>query len=417
MRPIMQELIQKQQQTYNQVFLAHSKTFHNPTFHYDWWMFPVLAPSNVSEQSKKYSANTQDTKDLLNHKQFITTYANTIDKYLTNLKTYGWNKYDVRYAKMMSSLAQFITVSNTMLHDNKIASINTQLKALAKRAVSYAQSVPNASTFFRSSLSKLNSVTPKPAMPKPVITPKPAIPNTVIKPLNQPTLINPTPAAKPNNKISIDFNHGLLDNSIKTDAIVNAASTQPLAIKNWSGVAGAIYQNLQLTDKKILDTHWNKLGQQVFPGTSTSVKNAHGQPHRFELASGNKCYLIHAGSPKWIKDPKQHAQIKAKLISAYLSIMQGIQRHNQIAQYKIQTVAIPPLGIGIYQVPPQVSAQCAFAAFTEFFKTTNSKISIIIPLKDGKNRTSNDYLFGEELKKLITNQAANQPKSLGKFKK
>lgn len=131
----LEELIENQQNSYNNVFLKNPNTFHQPTFHYDWWMFPQEAPNFASETSRKFSVNDQEVKNLLRHNQFITTYEKSIKKYLDNLEEHGWNHYDIRYAKMVISLHKFICVSE----QHNMTDMNKRLKNLAQRAIKFAQ--------------------------------------------------------------------------------------------------------------------------------------------------------------------------------------------------------------------------------------------------------------------------------------
>lgn len=135
----LEELLQKQQETYQEVFLLHPTDFHHNSYHYDWWMFPLEAPDYLSETSKHYSVNNEEVKNLLADKQFISYYTTFMDAYLANLKSQGWNHYEVRFAKMLCSLNKFIAVSNELSQDNNIKEINDNLFKLANEAIDFAQ--------------------------------------------------------------------------------------------------------------------------------------------------------------------------------------------------------------------------------------------------------------------------------------
>lgn len=139
MRPHVIELIEKQQNTFVNLF-KKNPSFHRDIHHFDWWMFPLEAPrnANVTPMTRHFSIDVQDTQDLLQHDKFINTYLLSIEKYLANLKRYGWNHYPVRFAKMLLSLDQFIKVSDRLVSDPKIKAINEKLKQLANRALDYA---------------------------------------------------------------------------------------------------------------------------------------------------------------------------------------------------------------------------------------------------------------------------------------
>lgn len=166
----IKKLIQSQQKSYNEVFKKHPKTFHQPTFHYDWWMFPMKVPADasVSDTTRSFSITDKETQYLLTHTQFIQTYQNSIDKYLANLQKYGWNDYDIRYAKMVDSLAHFIAASDAYiikLNATKIVNVkdlvevNSHLKKSANIALRFAKkNIPEPSPFLKNGLRKLNKL-------------------------------------------------------------------------------------------------------------------------------------------------------------------------------------------------------------------------------------------------------------------
>ncbi len=159
MRDIMLELVNRQQDTYKNIF--SNPGFHNPNFHYDWWMFPVHVPLhiNVSETTRKFAVNHQDIIDLLHHQPFINTYINSIEKYLNNLNQFGWNHYDIRYAKMLNSLTQFIKVAELLKHEPGMSDILNKLNALAHRALVYAQAnIHNPSALLQQGYSSLSQI-------------------------------------------------------------------------------------------------------------------------------------------------------------------------------------------------------------------------------------------------------------------
>lgn len=165
MRARIRELIKNQQETYQDVFQESSSTCHQPTFHYDWWMFPqkVSPKVKVSTTSRKFSISDEDTSVLLRHKKFISTYLNSIDKYLANLERYGWNHYDIRYAKMLHSLDQFIKIS---AKSDDLVKHHLQLKKLAQRAINFAaQNITKRSSLLEAGLLKLNAALGNKALP------------------------------------------------------------------------------------------------------------------------------------------------------------------------------------------------------------------------------------------------------------
>ncbi|MCS5712132.1 macro domain-containing protein [Candidatus Berkiella aquae] len=428
----LNNLIQQQQATYQNVFLKDPKNFHQPTHHYDWWMFPLQAPANVNvtPTTRQYSINDEQAKTLLRHPKFISTYMHSINKYLNNLIQFGWNKYDVRYAKMLSSLNLFLKNVHTISSEGKMGEIKHLLTLLAEKASRFAQQIKQPSPFLQTSLYNLNEFLIHHPASKQTLT---MAPRVQAKPANRASNANvPTTKqqsgvdaskpqiqpARPNNaattnpllqQIAIDFDHGLLE--VNANAYVNAASINRLPVPQWGGVAGAIARLLNSdNDQQVLNSHWNSLGQCVTPGSAAFVSNPQGQPHLFQFGS-NQGLLVHAGSPMWNQSPVQQTQIKNQLTAAYKEVLQKIHQYNQSSQQKVNTVAIPPLGIGIYGIPAEISAQCAFDALTEFYKQ-NASLKVIFPLRDGKNTASNDYRFGQALKALLqnpTHQNVQQP--------
>ncbi|MCS5707968.1 hypothetical protein CC99x_003525 [Candidatus Berkiella cookevillensis] len=132
-------LIKQQQNTYQQVFLKNPTTFHQPTFHYDWWMFPIPVHPAASSTSKQYAVNDVEITQLLQHDLFMKTYFLSIEKYLNNLSKHGWNQYPIRYEKMLRSLSCFISVSQNLTKNHNIESIQKKLYPLASKAVEYAE--------------------------------------------------------------------------------------------------------------------------------------------------------------------------------------------------------------------------------------------------------------------------------------
>ncbi len=164
----IQKIIKNQQESYQNVFLKHRATCHQPTFHYDWWMFPQKVPAaiKVSAKSRSFAISDEDTKALLKHKQFTATYLRSIDKYLSNLEQYGWNDYDIRYAKMLHSLHQFLSVATLMKHDVD-AKIQSKLQSLAQRATRFAEKNINMpSSLLKRGAIKLNKLIENQPLPQ-----------------------------------------------------------------------------------------------------------------------------------------------------------------------------------------------------------------------------------------------------------
>ncbi|MBN9288711.1 MAG: hypothetical protein BGO43_08660 [Gammaproteobacteria bacterium 39-13] len=402
MKPALLDLIKQQQNTYQTVFLKYPNHFHQPTFHYDWWMFPLKAPkTGVTETTLRYSVDENDMLTLLQDKRFTQTYLESIKKYLANLAMHGWNNYPIRFAKMLLSLDQFLKVSQTALKANQIPGIkeiNQELISLAKNAVDYAtvinspHSLLNTGfTSLKRTLSSQNNVVAKPAIPvRPMVKQNDNF--TTAKPLNS-------------SDLSVDFEHSILD--IDADVYVNAASINPLSPTQWGGIAGAIYNKLLASDQSVLQNHWNQIGQRVTAGKALFSENV-GKAHQFSFSNGKNGLLIHAGSPMWNNDPRAHAMVKSQLTSAYLSILEKCHEYNKTANRKISKIAVPPLGVGIYGIPAEVSAQCAVDAFKRFEQTNEgANLKMVFGLYQGLNKGSADYTFGQTI--LASQKTAQTP--------
>ncbi len=137
-----QELVLRQQSSFNEVFCAPhlQSSFHQPSQHYDWWIFPMSVPEDarVSDTTRRFAINDEETLALLNDVQFISTYQQSIAKYLGNLENFGWNNYDIRFAKMLQSLNQFMKIAHIEQADPTIASIYQALSGLSERAIHFA---------------------------------------------------------------------------------------------------------------------------------------------------------------------------------------------------------------------------------------------------------------------------------------
>lgn len=143
MREIVKIIIEKQQETYKNVFLNDPEKCDTKKYHYDWWQFPIHVPEhgNVSKETIKYSINAKDTRDLLNHSEFMSDYISSIKIYLGNIEKKSWakNKWTIRYAKMLLSLDQFLNVSWKIKDSEKFGKIKKDLAELAEKAIQLAQ--------------------------------------------------------------------------------------------------------------------------------------------------------------------------------------------------------------------------------------------------------------------------------------
>lgn len=105
-----------QQHTFEYIFKKNPETFFNPTFHYDWWIFPMHVPREWDWPLRNYDASItrEEAKALLNDDTFVDIYLKSISMYIEALQTHGWNDYPVRYARMLHSLSLFMAAASDM---------------------------------------------------------------------------------------------------------------------------------------------------------------------------------------------------------------------------------------------------------------------------------------------------------------
>ena len=221
------------------------------------------------------------------------------------------------------------------------------------------------------------------------------------------------------NNITINFVEGGLM-SINAEAYVSASSIEQLPIQYWGGVAGSVrdYIKKNYTDHYfVLENEWKYNNEYIGVGTSRMVQiNTDGFPYLF----GDNFFIIHAGAPagaprtpleNWpgqfsrelkIDNNSDLNNIYNTLVNTYHSILIKIHRYNGwIGRHKlIRTVAIPPLGIGIYGIDPKISAKALYNAINIYTKKYNNELNIVIPIY--KNIPgSNDYIYLHYLNDII----------------
>lgn len=196
----------------------------------------------------------------------------------------------------------------------------------------------------------------------------------------------------------------------KVDVWVNAASISPLQVDNWGGVAGALRDQVKAdaTHYQELVNDWQNKNNQIAPGTADFVRDASGNPVQFS-ANQKNAYIIHAGAPMnsgdKVNPPPLSDTAKQTLEDAYLNILEKIQQFNSSHPNKpLKSVAIPPLGVGIYNVKAEESAICAAHAIEKFNqKYPSAQLEITVPLYNVNNpNNSINRHFGEALINALT---------------
>ncbi len=206
-----------------------------------------------------------------------------------------------------------------------------------------------------------------------------------------------------------------------TDVVVNAASIDRLGVNGWGGVAGIIRDDLVYStgrsgnEAQIVEADWKARREALTVGTADFVKN-NGVAHKFHSTPKGKrgayskdYYLMHAGSPKGPFTSDQAGGDKAlQLEAAYYNILVQMFEHNKNNPHNpIKSVAMIPLGIGIYGVDPAQSALCAANAIAKFYNDpqyTNAAFDITVPIHSADHR---DRAFGNALQGNLDQLAAH----------
>jgi len=106
----VEELEKRHLETYERVYLKE-KLYDTPRFHYDWWLFPIGKGKHIISQSsmgKQFAVTDTDTQALLYNQNFMKRYIHCIQLYLNAQITRGWNRYIIRFEKLLWSLVHFI---------------------------------------------------------------------------------------------------------------------------------------------------------------------------------------------------------------------------------------------------------------------------------------------------------------------
>lgn len=156
--------------------------------------------------------------------------------------------------------------------------------------------------------------------------------------------------------LSISFIVGDISKE-ECDAVVNAANVY---LQSGSGVCGALFagagSQLQPSCDKVLE----KMGRTLNVSEAVITSG-------FNLPSK---WIIHAVAPLCMG--RWDEQIKTQMEETYRSIFRVANQHN------ITTIAIPAMGLGVYQCDPQKSTQCVFDVVQKYAKLPERKITSII---------------------------------------
>ena len=164
-------------------------------------------------------------------------------------------------------------------------------------------------------------------------------------------VIQPSSTARP---VQLDICHGDIVQE-KIDAIVNAANED---LKHAGGLAKAILDagGPDIQDQSNMHVQFNG---KVFPGTCV-VLGAGALPCK---------RVIHAVGPRWVDGSKGEEHI------LFLTVYSCLQcAHEE----KLNSIAFPAIGTGIFQVPEDVCARASLDAVQEYFRMyPSSTINIV----------------------------------------
>lgn len=185
------------------------------------------------------------------------------------------------------------------------------------------------------------------------------------------------------NNFYIEFINTSLTDITEIDVWVNAASINSMEMNGWGGVAGALREKIKKEGNiKIFSEDWKRYGKMIQKGTSRFVKDNLGNPVKII----NEKYIIHAGSPTNLD-----GNVLELIISAYKSIFENIYIFNNNHSEKIKSVAIPPLGIGIYGVSADDSVRGLINAI--LFYSKRMELRVVIPLYEFNTNNSNTNFY------------------------
>jgi O-acetyl-ADP-ribose deacetylase (regulator of RNase III) len=197
--------------------------------------------------------------------------------------------------------------------------------------------------------------------------------------------------------------------------LVNSPSTGSLEIDEWGGIAKGIRELVKRdsTHNTSFIQDWASRDKKIEEGTAHFAVTPDKQPIQFSVG-GKRFYVIHAGSPKSSEEIKAELNEanKKKLEGTYFNILKTIKEFNdKTPTSPIKSVAIPPLGIGIYNVKPELSAECAARAIERFNRQyPDTKLDITIPFYPATSVRAQQ--FGDALEKRLTSLEQEKQKSV-----
>lgn len=188
-----------------------------------------------------------------------------------------------------------------------------------------------------------------------------------------------------------------------TDVIVNAANIKETGVRllrpwEWGGVAGVIYKAQTEEGQSVIDGDWG-VQQDQTPGRAQVVVNALIRPYKFKDKSNARYYLIHAYGVRGPVTATKRRELQEAYFKVFEEFLALQTRQKNIDP--IQSVALVPLGIGLFHVPPVLSAELLWDALQRFVKdnlTARFTIHICI---NPHNTGQNDQDFESEILRLL----------------
>ena len=195
---------------------------------------------------------------------------------------------------------------------------------------------------------------------------------------------------------------------MNANVIVNNALINCEPISSWKGTSGVLRDRIShnKNDYKTLVYDWKKHWSNKpckNEGVVRWVKNEQNAIHRFDSFEHPQYFLIHAGNPhpffseslhkSWLNpkfifntDLYKYYDMTCKL---YVDIFNLIQVYNSTSTptLLIRSVAIPPLGFGIYsRHVNNVTSNCLVAAINRFKDIVTGEFILYIPIHNSNDK-------------------------------
>ena len=196
---------------------------------------------------------------------------------------------------------------------------------------------------------------------------------------------------------------------MNAEVIVNPAYTNCKKVSLWEGTSGMIRDRISQnnTDFKTLLYDWAKYWSNQpchNEGYVRWVKNEQNQIHRFQSFQHPQYFLINAGTPPDFRSKTLYYTKSLQYGSnyffnnvhdCYAGIFNLIFQYNSRKTPVIQSIAIPPLGLYVYNTLNVNTTACSLFNAFDVHRGTIPSLSIYIPIHNSKDKETK--LFMEDL--------------------